>query len=748
MRSELNSPPSSSSKNSSLDIDIEDTIDRAESDLDPIVADEEKHLAETRRRLNMKPPEAQLDIEAIVREMTRLRDEIPQAQTDERPSLLMQYERLGHLLEQAGRSSAKGGGIDEDRPYFAHMKLEEKGKIRDVFLGNATRLDNGLRIVDWRHAPVSSLFYRYAEGDEYEEQFGDRLREGEILARRTLSINGGELRRVQSPDGTWIKGIDGNWIDMTSNAPRLEGGGGEVLRFYAGGQAAAGRTIGSKQAYRVDKHLPEISALIDPEQFKIITEGESQLVVIRGVAGSGKTTVALHRLAYLNYLDGRRFRKDRMMVVVWSRAMRDFIGRLLTNLGVDGVPVRTFGEWARNILTKHFQFLPEHRSEDTPAIVTRMKLHPAMLKVMETYVRRNKGHKDPRQVVDDWMSIMTDRARLKRGFNRHAPGVFGDADYDRFVSWTSRQVDLLLDWLNPDHHDENDPDERDQGVFQERFLDDEDDPLLLHLHQLRVGPLSIRRGRPLRYTHLVIDEVQDLSPLEVRVLMGCTSKERSLTLAGDTQQHVLQEAGFTDWEEFFGHLGVKGTAVNTLKVSYRSTRPIVDFALKVLGPLAEDDDPPTASRDGAPVEVFSFGDHGEALAFLVDSLRDLEASEPRASVALLTRQPDMADLYYRGLEKAGLQRLRRVAEQDFSFSAGIEVTDVQQAKGLEFDYVVLVDISEDSWPATASARRQMHVGATRAAHQLWVTSVGKPSPIVIEAMDRIAKEKAAAGEAE
>ena len=718
-----------------------DAVEVDTEGLPEIVAEELRHLADTRNRLARRPPEAELDIEAIVREMARLRDDIPQAQTDERPSLLMQYERLGHLLEQAGKSSERGGGIDEERPYFAHMRLEENGKIRDVFLGNATRLDNGLRIVDWRHAPVSALFYRHAEGDEYEEEFGDRLKEGTILARRTLGIHDDSLRRVQAPAGVWYKDAEGQWVDLSQNAPRLEGGGGEVLRFYNGGDEAAGRTIGSRQAYRVDKHLPEISALIDKDQFAIITEGESQLVVIRGVAGSGKTTVALHRLAYLNFQDGRRFRKDRMMVVVWSRAMRQFISRLLANLGVEGVPVRTFGEWAHNILSRHFQFLPDDRSDDTPAIVTRMKLHPAMLKVMETYVRRSKGHKDPRQVIDDWMAIMTDRARLKRGFNKHAPGVFTDDDYDRFVSWTARQVDLLMDWLNPDAGEPDDPEEQDQNIHEETFLDDEDDPLLLRLYQLRVGPLSIRRGRPLRYTHLVIDEVQDLSPLEVRVLMDCTSKERSLTLAGDTQQHVLQEAGFTNWEEFFGHLGVKGTAVNTLKVSYRSTQPIVDFALKVLGPLAEDEEPPRGARDGAPVEVFSFGDHGEALAFLVDGLRDVEANEPKASIALLARSPDVADLYYQGLEKAGLDKLRRVANQDFSFTAGIEVTDVQQAKGLEFDYVVLLDVSAESWPDTSAARRQLHVGATRAAHQLWVTSVGAPSPIVAEAMRAVEAAK-------
>ena len=61
---------------------------------------------------------------------------------------------------------------------------------------------------------------------------------------------------------------------------------------------------------------------------------------------------------------------------------------------------------------------------------------------------------------------------------------------------------------------------------------------------------------------------------------------------------------------------------------------------------------------------------------------------------------------------------------------GFEVTDVAQAKGLEFDYVVLLDVSETAWPRTDAGRRLLHVGATRAAHQLWVCCVGKPSPLL------------------
>ena len=77
-------------------------------------------------------------------------------------------------------------------------------------------------------------------------------------------------------------------------------------------------------------------------------------------------------------------------------------------------------------------------------------------------------------------------------------------------------------------------------------------------------------------------------------------------------------------------------------------------------------------------------------------------------------------------------RLRLVAHQDFTFAPGVEVTEIDQVKGLEFDYVVLVEVSAAQFPDTPAMRRLLHVGATRAVHQLWLTSVGTPSPVVRE----------------
>jgi DNA helicase-2/ATP-dependent DNA helicase PcrA len=78
--------------------------------------------------------------------------------------------------------------------------------------------------------------------------------------------------------------------------------------------------------------------------------------------------------------------------------------------------------------------------------------------------------------------------------------------------------------------------------------------------------------------------------------------------------------------------------------------------------------------------------------------------------------------------------LRRIAEQDFPFKAGVDVTDVRQVKGLEFDYVVLVEVARNSYGEDDESRHLLHIAATRAAHQLWITSSGEPSLLIPETL--------------
>jgi len=130
------------------------------------------------------------------------------------------------------------------------------------------------------------------------------------------------------------------------------------------------------------------------------------------------------------------------------------------------------------------------------------------------------------------------------------------------------------------------------------------------------------------------------------------------------------------------------------------------------------------------VEAFAFGSAGECTDFLALALRDLVQDDPLASVALIARHPEQARLYYEALLLAEVPELRLVADQDFSFRAGIDVTDVAQTKGLEFDIVILLEVTEDSYPTNDLSRRLLHVAMTRAAHQLWITYTGPSSPLL------------------
>ncbi len=685
-----------------------------------IVADELALLDQVVAALDRGPARAAPSEESTVRELEYLREQLLSGPSDtDRAALTWEWNRQSSLLKQL-RAAREAPQVARHSPYFGHLRVREQGREWDLCLGKATFIEGGVSIVDWRNAPVSRIFYRYQQGDEYEEEIAGRTRDGMVTARRTVVIRDARLQRVEAPEGIFraeATAPDG-WELVRREPPRLAGGEGETLRAYQVAQGQ-GRRLGTTEhgvMTRADKHLPDIAGLIDPEQFELITRPSSGLVVIRGTAGSGKTTVALHRIAYLAY-DDPRVDSEHTLVVVFSRALRDYVSHVLPALGVERAQVRTFREWAAAQRRRLFPMLPAPTRDDAPAAVQRLKLHPAMLDVLAGQVQRFDGPPTARQAVDDWGSALSQREHLAAVIGAVAPGAFSAAELGRAADWCRRQHAELLAWIEG---------ERDEAAA----LGPEDDALLLRAWQLRVGPLPDARGGPLRLRHIAVDEVQDFSPLEVRVLLDCLDEHRSLTLAGDTQQHVLQEAGFTSWNEFFRYLGVPGTEVSTLRVSYRSTGEIASFALSVLGDLREDDTPPLTTRSGPPVELFRFTDHGACVAFLAEALRQLSAREPLASVALLTPNPELSEVYERGLSGAEVRNVSWVHDQRFSFAPGVEIAEVAQVKGLEFDYVVLIETSAAHYPDTPAARRLLHVGASRAIHQLWLTSVATPSPML------------------
>jgi DNA helicase-2/ATP-dependent DNA helicase PcrA len=204
---------------------------------------------------------------------------------------------------------------------------------------------------------------------------------------------------------------------------------------------------------------------------------------------------------------------------------------------------------------------------------------------------------------------------------------------------------------------------------------------------------------------------------------------RSVTIAGDTAQRLVFDNHFSGWGDLLDTIGQPAALLRPLRLSYRSTAEVMQLARYILGPeLAPEE--PLYARSGAPVEVQELGGVGEAVAFLGDALRTLMSREPSASVAVLARYPEQADAYHDGLRRAEVPSLRRVRRHDFTFEPGVDVTDIAQVKGLEFDYVIMVDVNASTYPATVEARHLLHIGVTRAAHQLWLVATAEPSPLI------------------
>jgi DNA helicase-2/ATP-dependent DNA helicase PcrA len=761
-----------------------------------IPAEEERLLARVLASLAAHAPAARPADGAAsrrdsVEEMIALRDEIGEARLEDVPQLVAQMERLQNV--SMTRADLQTILVDPAAPYFGHLRLREevrgRGAVeRDVFIGRATFVDAAARVnvVDWRHAPVSQLFYRYAEGSDYEERFGDRDVEGEIVVRRILTIEGGVLRRVASPQGIWARRADGGWERTDLPTHELGGGQETAIRPARGklGAAPAGRQA-------LDRHLPEIAALIDPRQFDLITARDAGVVVIQGGAGSGKTTVGLHRLGYLAFTYPEKFPPRKLAVVTSGAALAAYIGQLLPSLGVAGVQAVTFAELAARELRAEIPWLRATIVDDGLPAVVRVKSHPALLHELERRCAAYAGKRTSRGAIEIWADLLTDRGRLLALLTAGGEMPIAERDVveahramtDRVAAivardpregdgkkpprrrrtkerppapgpdmhWTAMGLeqkagqrtvdsDLPEGLRRVEGTDGGDPDDDandDQNIRGETGIDGlrtEDDAATLDLDDVAIllRASQLLRGVKHPFAHLFVDEAQDLSPTKLSVLIGHAPKP-SITLAGDTSQRLFLDNGFGDWRAVLGHLGLGHVAIDPLRIAYRSTREIMAVARAAMGPLA-DPDPPEAPRAGAPVETFRFPGVGAAVAFLAEALRELAVREPRATVALLARHPEQADRYYDGLQRAEVPSLRRVRAQDFAFRPGVEVTDVRQVKGLEFDYVVMLDANDSSYGRDDESRHLFHIGVTRAAWQLWIVVTGTPSPLVADSV--------------
>ena len=647
-------------------------------------------------------------------ELRALRSEAASASEDDLPSLLHDLSVRQTLLERGPKDTLPS----PVSPYIAHLRLLEGGVHKDYFLGQSSHLDGarGVRIVDWRVAPVARIFYGYREGDEYEEEFPGRVAEGRLEARRILVIEGGELRQLVTDQFVLTRAGIGQWQSQTRASYAISGGGtGSAVRP----EALAGS---------VSKQAPSVTALLDAQQFSAISAPAEQPLLVLGSAGSGKTTVALHRLARIAALAPEEYALARMQVIVPEEGLARLSRRLLAPLGVAETRVQTLDDWASALAQRVFGARLPRLCPETPALVSSLKRHPALYAALHARFARQKASRAPlsfKRLRRLLAELLSDREFLS-GVVESARGTLSRAAVDATVRHTMLQLADSVDQQLAVVVDRARLRTVDGRAIAEgtpealaRTLDSEDLPIFLAIlawrQQLDIDPA----------THLVLDEAEDFSLFELHVLGRLQGLEKSITLAGDEAQQTT--SSFAGFEAGLAELGARDAQVCRLSVSYRCPQPIFELAQYILGELAARESK-GAARDGAAVGHFAFPSDELATLFSVGELVDLAEREPEASIAVIAHDAEAARRFHALLPERAQARL--VLAGEFSFDAGIDVTDLDSVKGLEFDYVLVPQVSDAAYPSNDEARRRLHVAVTRAVWQLWLVSGGTRSKVL------------------
>jgi DNA helicase-2/ATP-dependent DNA helicase PcrA len=215
-----------------------------------------------------------------------------------------------------------------EKPYFARIDFHEQGKpeLEQLYIGKMCLTrdeDQRLIIVDWR-APVANMYYESRLG-EASYLCPDGEIKGQLSLKRQFSIEKGKLEEIFD-------------IDITTND--------QFLQSYLGASA--------------DNRLKDIVSTIQAEQNRVIRAEMGRPLIVQGVAGSGKTTIALHRIAYLIYNFGKSFQPENFMIIAPNRLFLNYISEVLPELGVERVKQTTFEDFAREVIGEKYQVKEPH----------------------------------------------------------------------------------------------------------------------------------------------------------------------------------------------------------------------------------------------------------------------------------------------------------------------------------------------------------------------------------------------------
>lgn len=615
----------------------------------------------------------------------------------------------------------------KDKPYFARIDFKDNKKDLDdkLYIGKLSLLDdnNDSLIIDWR-TPIANLYYDSSLGETSYKNHDGKIINGNLKLKRVYTIENSKLI---------------NYLDVHSTSDD------ELLKPFLGVNA--------------DNKIKNIVSSIQKEQNDIIRDSLHKNIVVQGVAGSGKTTVMLHRIAYLAYNYQNSYKTNQYLVISPNKLFTDYISTILPDLEVDKVKQITFEEmfieylnfkFKPTLLTRNkssnFDYVSHYKSrkEIINLIDSFFKAYEHKLiyrdlqyngitlitkdKILELYPKNNNDcleikikklidyiytytQKESYQIINlinkqiselDIKYPYNKKEHLNLGYETKKLLINGIKNVikNHFKIFDNNIYKLYIEFIHTIN--DNTVKEITLNNINKKYFDYDDLANMMYLKYLVNGAKNFDA-----YISVSIDEAQDLGYNHF-IALKKIFRGAYFTIVGDLSQSIYAYRGIEHWDEINN---LFSNNIKYLKKSYRNTIEIMEYANTILKYLNVDLAEPVI-RHGNLINEIKYTNKIETIINRINKYK-----QNYKSIALICKSKEEVDYLYKEISK--IISISKLDENTTKYDGGICILPIYLAKGLEFDAVILTDVDDDNYNKdNILDMKLLYVGITRALHEL------------------------------
>jgi DNA helicase-2/ATP-dependent DNA helicase PcrA len=592
-------------------------------------------------------------------------------------------------------------------PYFARIDLYSKEDKKDekFYIGKFSYTEDKPIITDWR-SKVASVYYRYRypqKGVFYDTPVGRETRD--LKLKRTFEIQDGELVKYFNND-----------LQLDENSIVIE-----KIKRRTGGV------------------LEDIIQTIQESQLDIIESDPRQICIVQGCVGSGKSTVAIHKLAHIFFNYPKVIRPERCLLVTKSQILSGYLSTLFPKLGIFDVSYKTAREIAFNLVFREGLGV----NVDLDNIEDRDKFNTDKVKKIQFLIKAtqrryekkiNEIFKDPElesfasfkysydetplENIFDILEDVMEELNVQKDNLKRDPEAAKAWFYKENIAALRKILKIANKIKNEIKNDALGKFAKDLGIDTSKKLSYCETLAYIYIYSELVGIRKIRK-----YDYCVVDEAQDFSALEYLFLSKIVMRGR-FALFGDLNQS-LESDGIENWEiipEIISE--AKSASRFHLDKNYRSTKQIISLANKILKPYTKDYLPKSINRMGDKPVIETFLSNEEMLSKFEEEIKkDLKKVDK--SVGIICFGDSMEETEQKISEikgsKSKIIKLK-ANEKTWYTPKGIYLMSDKDCKGLEFSKVYVIGLNLKKVKDFSLARRAF-VSVTRAMNELYVYGV-------------------------